>query len=119
MRDTKTFTFLLVFILALSVPKWSQGQDLIVDRNNTIQQSLQDVLSKPILSTTSESSGPSPFGRPPDPSPVSTHEKFASFLAGEDFKSVLLLQNVRPDLPITFIPTLILNSGEVPLGPVA
>ncbi|HEY2915036.1 MAG TPA: hypothetical protein VGK21_16840 [Candidatus Angelobacter sp.] len=104
--------------MALSVPKWSQSQDLIAGHKGTVQQSLQDLLSKPILSTDFESSGPSPFGRPHDPSPVSTHEKFASFLAGEDFKSVLLLENVRPDLPITFTPTLILNSGEVPLGPV-
>lgn len=118
MRETRNFTFLLVFILALSASKWSQGQDLIVSRNNPVQQSLHDLLSKSILSTDFESSGPSPFGRPPDPSPVSTHEKFASFLAGEDFKSVLLLENVRPDLPITFTPTLILNSGEIPLEPV-
>jgi hypothetical protein len=118
MQKTRKLSSLLMFILALSVPQWSQSQNLIVGHKSTIQQSLQDLLSKPILSTDSESSGPSPFGRPPDPSPVSTHEKFASFLAGEDFKSVLLLENVRPDLPITFTPTLILNSGEVPLGPV-
>jgi hypothetical protein len=118
MRQTRNFIFLLIFILVLSVPKWSQGQDLIAGKNSTIQQSLHDLLSNSIPSTNSESSGPSPFGRPPDPSPVSTHEKFASFLAGEEFNSVLLLENVRPDLPITFTPTLILNSGEVPLEPV-
>lgn len=49
----------------------------------------------------------------------SIHEKFATFLAGQDFKSVLLLENLRPDLPITFIPSLILSSaGEVTLDPV-
>jgi len=118
MQETRKLSSLLVFILALSVPKWSQSQDLMVGRKGPVQQSLQDLPSKPVLPTSSESSGQSPFGRPPDPSPVSTHEKFASFLAGEDFKSVLLLQNVRPDLPITFNPTLILGSDEVPLDPV-
>jgi len=49
--------------------------------------------------------------------PVSPHEKFATFLAG-DFKSLLLLENLRPDVPITFAPALILSHGEVPLDSV-
>jgi hypothetical protein len=66
-------------------------------------------------------------GRPPGdasagkiglrPLPITGHEKFATFLAG-DFKSTLLLENLRPDLPITFSPRLILRSGEAPLDPI-
>jgi hypothetical protein len=50
--------------------------------------------------------------------PAVPHEKFATFLAGADFKSVLLLENLRPDLPITFTPSLILGATEVPLDSV-
>ncbi len=54
----------------------------------------------------------------PNVAPVSAHEKFATFLAGENLKSVLLLENFRPDVPITFVPSLILSVGEVPLDAV-
>jgi hypothetical protein len=50
--------------------------------------------------------------------PSTVHERFATFLAGEGFKSVLLLENFRQDVPISVIPTLILAVGEVPLDPV-
>ncbi len=42
--------------------------------------------------------------------PAKIHERFATFLAGDGFKSVLLLENLRPDEPITVTPTLILSS---------
>jgi hypothetical protein len=48
----------------------------------------------------------------------SVHERFATFLAGEGFQSVLLLENFRLDVPITVTPALILSAGEVPLDPV-
>jgi hypothetical protein len=46
------------------------------------------------------------------------HEKFATFLSGEGFQSVLLLENFRGDAPITVTPALIVSVGEVPLDPV-
>lgn len=49
---------------------------------------------------------------------VSTHERFATFLSGDGFTSVLLLENFRQDMPITVTPSLILDEGEVPMNPV-
>lgn len=45
------------------------------------------------------------------------HERFATFRAGE-FQSVLLLQNIRPDVSITVTPSLIVGSGEFSMDPV-
>lgn len=45
------------------------------------------------------------------------HEKFATFRAG-DFKSVLLVQNFRLDVPVEVTPALIVSTGEVPMSPV-
>ena len=58
--------------------------------------------------------------RPPGIGPSSTtpHEKFATFFTGDNFKAILLLENVRPDKPITAKPSLILDEGEIPLDPV-
>lgn len=50
--------------------------------------------------------------------PATTHERFATFIADGDFKSQLLVQNLRLDLPVTIAPTLILEQGEVALDPV-
>ncbi|OAI56682.1 hypothetical protein AYO50_00410 [Acidobacteria bacterium SCGC AG-212-P17] len=50
-----------------------------------------------------------------NPRPYSAHERFATFLAENDFKSTLLLENLRADVPMTFIPTLILRDGEIAL----
>jgi hypothetical protein len=115
MQAANRARILLVFILVLMVPEWIQAQDTLkLKKNGPLQQSLQHLLTQ----TSDLQPSASPFGRPIDRSPISTHEKFASFLAGEDFKSVLLLQNFRPDLPITFRPTIIASSGEVALAPV-
>jgi hypothetical protein len=113
MQGIKQAITILIFVLALSVPKWSQAQDVLKPRNGTLQQSMRELVqaSEPKLSAAL-------FTRPADAIPVSTHERFATFLAGEDFNSVLLLENFRPDLPITFSPILIVSSGEVPLDPI-
>ncbi|HKR82716.1 MAG TPA: hypothetical protein VJS37_01005 [Terriglobales bacterium] len=50
--------------------------------------------------------------------PVTTHERFATFLAGSDFSSELLLQNLRLDAPVTVTPILIVSRGEAPLEPI-
>jgi hypothetical protein len=52
------------------------------------------------------------------PQQPSVHERFATFLVGDGFKSTLLLENFRLDVPITVTPTLILGAGEVPMDPV-
>lgn len=49
---------------------------------------------------------------------VATHERFATFLTGGGFQSTLLLENFRPNDPITVKPSLILEEGEIPLDPV-
>jgi hypothetical protein len=49
---------------------------------------------------------------------ATTHERFATFLADKGFQSTLLLENLRQDVPITVIPTLILEEGEISLEPV-
>src|SRR5262249_12971883 len=103
----------LIPLAVLSIPKWAQGQDVLNDR--TIQESLRNLVSE---TAATQALPLAPPGRPTDPRPVSTHEKFATFLGGEDFKSVLILENLRPDVPITFAPTLILGVGEVPLDSV-
>ncbi len=50
--------------------------------------------------------------------PSTVHERFATFLAGDGFKSNLLVDNLRPDVPITVTPALILRTGEVPMDPI-
>lgn len=49
---------------------------------------------------------------------VSTHERFATFLADKEFHSELVIQNQRLDIPVTVTPILVLAQGEVPLNPV-
>jgi hypothetical protein len=78
-----------------------------------------DNLSLPFPLLTGQDSEKAPtFQRAANQLPITTHEKFATFLNGDGFKSVLLLENLRPDLPITFRPSLILSAGEVPLDSV-
>jgi hypothetical protein len=50
-----------------------------------------------------------------EPAAVSSHERFATFLAGQDFKSQLLIENLRLDVPLTVTPALITRRGEIPL----
>jgi hypothetical protein len=58
-------------------------------------------------------------GRPAaKPLAATPHERFATFLAGEGFQSVFLLENFRVDVPVTVTPALILRTGEVSLDPV-
>ena len=49
---------------------------------------------------------------------VSTHERFITFLADKQFKSQLLLQNLRLDTSMTAKPAFITSRGEIPLNPV-
>jgi hypothetical protein len=56
-------------------------------------------------------------GLPKGAPQLPTHERFATFLAGE-FKSVFLLQNFRSDVSIQVTPALILATGEVSMKPV-
>jgi hypothetical protein len=105
----------LISLLVFLTPTWVTAQDALRSKDSAFQQSIQSLLTAPALSA--QSSLGSPLSRPADPTPWSAHEKFATFLAG-DFKSTLLLENFRADLPITFRPTLILNDGEVGLDPV-
>ena len=63
----------------------------------------------------SQAQTPYPY---PNPTPRTVHEKFATFLAGGDFKSVFILENFRQDVSVTVTPSLILDEGEVALNPV-
>jgi hypothetical protein len=56
-----------------------------------------------------------PSAHKSDTYPATIHERFATFIADEDFKSQLLVQNLRLDVPVTVAPSLILSNGEVPL----
>lgn len=47
------------------------------------------------------------------------HERFATFLAGRDFKAAFVLENFRQDVPVIVTPGLILDEGEVFLDPVS
>jgi hypothetical protein len=51
----------------------------------------------------------------PAKSSKTVHEKFATFLNGDGFYATLLLENVRPDLPMEVQVSVILESGEVPM----
>jgi hypothetical protein len=113
-------TFLLplfIVTLSLATTKISSAQGRFFNSNTSRQKSMLGSLAIQPVVLNSQQLG-STSGRPGDPTPVSSHEKFATFLSGEDFTSVLLLQNFRPDLPITFHPTLIVDTGEVPVAPV-
>ena len=117
MRETIKLTSLLILILAFAIPKWVGAQDL-TSKSDALSQSLHALLPK----MPSQPEGPvqasSKLGLSSDSTTISTHEKFATFLAGEDFNSTLLLENFRPDQPITFTPRLILSQGEVALDAV-
>src|SRR5438270_8617200 len=93
----------LILILALAIPKRASAQDL-TSKSGGVSQSLHTLLAKmPSLPAVPVQTS-SKLGLSSDSTPFSTHEKFATFLAGEDFNSTLLLENFRPDLPITFNP---------------
>jgi hypothetical protein len=47
--------------------------------------------------------------------PATVHERFATFMTDGDFRSQLLVQNLRLDLPITIAPALIINQSEIAL----
>lgn len=49
---------------------------------------------------------------------TTTHERFATFMAGSNFNTTLILENLRPDQPITVTPSLILASGDVAMSAV-
>lgn len=51
-------------------------------------------------------------------SPAGPHERFATFLADKDFKSQLLIENLRLDVPVTVTPALITRQGETALQPI-
>lgn len=53
-----------------------------------------------------------------EPSQFGSHERFATFFADKDFKSQLLIENLRLDVPVTVTPALITQQGEVPLQPI-
>jgi hypothetical protein len=116
MLNTRNLTTLFL-ILALAIPKWVHAQDL-ANKNGVLQQSQHTLLPKAPSTPAEPVQANSKLGLSSDSISISTHEKFATFLAGEDFSSTLLLENFRPDLPITFNPRLILSQGEVALDPV-
>lgn len=47
--------------------------------------------------------------------PVTTHERFITFLTDKEFKSELLLENLRLDSSMTVKPAFITGQGEIPL----
>lgn len=49
---------------------------------------------------------------------ISEHERFVTFLSDEGFKSELLLQNMRLDVPVTANVSLLVGEREVALDPV-
>src|SRR5215510_6721734 len=103
---------LLAVCVALALPVLASGQGIKERKPASMPEAVQALMASspslrsPVITRADLSSGTTA---------VSVHEKFATFLAGEDFKSVLLLENFRPDLPITFTPTLILSHGEISL----
>jgi hypothetical protein len=46
------------------------------------------------------------------------HERFAIFISNKEFKSQLLIQNLRLDVPVVVFPVLILSDGEMALDPI-
>jgi hypothetical protein len=65
-----------------------------------------------------ESLAASSHGPTTDSYTSTIHERFAPFLTGDGFRSELLLQNIRLDVPVTVIPALILAEGELKLDPI-
>jgi hypothetical protein len=49
---------------------------------------------------------------------ITTHERLATFISDDGFKSKLLIQNLRLDAPIKVTPALIINQNEIPLAPI-
>lgn len=60
---------------------------------------------------------PSTTPKRPD-HPITTHERFVTFIADKGFAAELLLHNNRLDVPVTAKPALILGDTEIPLAPV-
>jgi IPT/TIG domain len=52
------------------------------------------------------------------PPPPTAHQRYAAFLSGGGFYSELLLQNLQADRAVTVSSTIVLSSGQIPLGSV-
>jgi hypothetical protein len=101
-RNRLTWFGLCYFVLAVSVLSSDLlGQSALP---RTVKHSPVNVPGRPSILPTSATQ-------------AATHERFATFRAGE-FKSVFLLQNFRSDVPVKVTPLLILSRGEVSLDPV-
>jgi len=118
-RDKSFLLLIIIMIMLVAFCLTASAQNLGERSNGTIPQAIQQLTQSPTavripnLASTpqDDSSGPS--------SPaVTVHERFATFLAGNEFKAQLLIQNLRLDVPVTVVPALIVTRGEIPLEPI-
>src|ERR1700686_3148668 len=105
------FNVFVLLIFALTLVSLLRGQTQPEITTQSTGQPGSFAAQSP-ASKSSSSNGSSQAATP------STHERFAPFLAHEDFKSELLLQNVRLDVPVMVDPALILSQGEIKLKPI-
>jgi hypothetical protein len=108
----------VITLLMIAQPRYCHTQTLLRDnlrlafpQSGSLQPSNTEHSGAELRLT-----GTAQWGSTRRPLPISAHEKFATFLPGKEFKSVLLLENVGADpTPIIFRPVLLLPVGEVPL----
>lgn len=106
-------TKLLVFIIALTLVSFFGGQ--------TLSLPLESSRSQTTLSVQADNPDHSGIPTPKaslDSYTSTIHERFAPFLAQDGFKSDLLLQNIRLDVPVIVVPALILGKDEFRLDPI-
>src|SRR5258708_36418714 len=112
--SSANLSFILIF--ALTAPALSPGQILPEANKAAASQQTADSAAK-MLATKSPVARTSKQATTAEGTPRATHERFAPFLADQGFKSELLLQNVRLDVPVTVTPALILAAEEIKLEP--
>src|SRR5262249_14157984 len=70
------------------------------------------VPSTGVYAAAHRSRAPKPGRAQSTPPQRPVHERFATFLAGRDFKSVFVLQNFRQDVAVKVTPGIIVREGE-------
>lgn len=118
MQLSQTLKMNVVLAIALVIPALASAQSSKWPELDSVSRELR-ALETPSPRNSLQLFSATLQTNAPDAASASTpHEKFATFLAGDDFKSVLLIENFRPDSAITFTPALIVRRGEVPLDPI-
>jgi hypothetical protein len=119
MRSSLKSTLSSVLLFAVITPGLSAAQTLRNANTETVPQTAQR-LALPVADVTPLTAGANreAAARAAKAAPATMHERFATFLADQNFQSYLVLQNLRLDAPVMVTPVLVLSRGEISLDPI-